>query len=383
MRPVITSNPNMLRKLFSVYFWVTWAALTLASGLLLLEVFRAVHGEVQIVILPKRESASTASGNTLALLQSETFATLVTTELETEREDETVPRIDWSQTVEAVLLPFSSTLTIQVTTAERLMNERLLRLIVKELPLRLSQWYDVRTDIDLRLLDGPNYRVIVQSWPLFLLSSVTLAFVVTSIFFGSLLWLDRVARMRRSARKAEYRISPDTFRPSEAVPYWSHYQTEAQPILSPVQAIEPEPITPSEYIGESESTAPVIETLYRPEPLALESVFQETEIEHEVTPLNTSPEVASDPVPASQSTEPVATGRAPDNLPVLEVLSPLEAANALLFKSDIDETVRIQSAVAETILVEPGSPTASESQTAEPTQAEYKRRLNDLLSGKL
>ena len=83
----------------------------------------------------------------------------------------------------------------------------------------------------------------------------------------------------------------------------------------------------------------------------------------------------------------VATGKAPDNLPVMEDLTPLENAQARLVKADIDAFAEVQSIAAETELDRPVDPNTSETPvapvTTEPTQEEYKRRLNELLSGRL
>jgi hypothetical protein len=85
---------------------------------------------------------------------------------------------------------------------------------------------------------------------------------------------------------------------------------------------------------------------------------------------------AHEPMPAVGA-EHVATGPAPHNLPIVELLTPLEEAQARVVKADINATATVNAALAEATLLGTAQP------AGEPTQEEYKRRLNELLSGKM
>ncbi len=374
----------MSRKFFSPYFLVTWVALSIASGLFLLEGFRMVVVTTEIVILPKSELAMTAAGNAVALIRSESFAERVTQGL-----DPAMHAGDWSESVAVELLPASSTLTLSLAHPSRGEASRLMTGITKEFGAVLSQWYAIPETLDLRVIDGPRSALTVSSWPLFIGASLVLGFLVTTGFFLLLALTDRALRRssRRERESASAVFSPETFRPSPAVPYWSEeYSTRPAPAEAEAPVVLPEaPLESMPSTEVSEATAEtipadgytsLIDSHYGPETVALESVFEE------------DARLETEPPLTRGSRRSMATGPAPDNLPIIEPLSPLEGATARLVAADINATARIQSAQAEAELVqaiadEPVAAAPREPKTGEPTQEDYKRRLNELLSGRM
>jgi hypothetical protein len=80
----------------------------------------------------------------------------------------------------------------------------------------------------------------------------------------------------------------------------------------------------------------------------------------------------------------VSHAAAPDNLPIVDgPITPLQGAQARLMKADIDATAEANAAAAEPIFPEVAKTEPTEPQTHEPTPEEYRRRLNELLSGKM
>lgn len=364
-RLAIKLNPNMLRNFFSIYFWVTWVALSIASGLILLEAFRVVETTAELVILPKTETAMVAPGNAARLIASDSFQGRVERAL-VPADIALVSEAAWEESVTVTLYPGSSTLRLATVREERSQSERLMKAILKEIGISLSQWYNLETELDLRVITGPESETRVAALPWYGAATLGLAFGVTVLFFLILAFLERTTARapRRLPVPNEYRITPETFQPSAAVPYWSD-EFRPLPPTSEVSA-EPQPVA-------LEAAAPAEETqsLYQPELLAVESVF------HEIEPAGPS-ETKRTPGPS------LATGPAPDNLPIMEDLSPLEGATARLVKADIDATARVQAAEAEALLVMPAEEReVMPVKTGEPTQEDYKRRLNELLSGRM
>ncbi len=380
----------MLRNFFSLYFWVTFVALGIASGLFWLGSFRQVQGEVSLLMLPKVETAIVAPGNANALLVSESFQKETLAELErtvSPAEQEILEGNGWEKHVWGEVLPESSVLSIRTMLETRGEAKLLLDVITKQLVNRLSQFYNIESELDLRIIDGPRFVTKVSSWPLFVATSLGSGLVVTTAFFLFLSLLEHIFS-RRATEKAvreAYHISPETFRPKAAVPpYWSREEEVAQRAEYPVEApLEEEIVSPEVSEPEEEGVYPYEETFTDPNPADVIPMLpeepiasEETFVEEATTSLQTLPEYE----PKSRS---VATGPAPDNLPIFEDLSPLEEATARLFKADIDETAALQAKAAETELKEALEAAPVEPQTGEPSQEEYKRRLNELLSGRL
>lgn len=381
----------MLRNFFSLYFWVTFVALGIASGLFWLGSFRQVQGEVSLLMLPKVETAIVAPGNAKALLVSESFKKETLAELERTAspvEQEMLEGNGWEKHVRGEVLSESSVLSLRTMLETRGEAKSLLDVITKQLVNRLSQFYNVESELDLRLIDGPRFETKVSSWPLLVATSLGSGLAVTTAFFLFLSLLEHIFS-RRATEKAvreAYHISPETFRPKAAVPpYWSREKevaprSEYHPVEAP---LEEEVVSSQVSEPEEETLYPYEETFTDPNPADVISMLPEEPIASEETfSEETTPsfQTVSDFEPESR---PVATGPAPDNLPIFEDLSPLEEATARLFKADIDETAALQAKAAETELKEALEAIPAEPQTGEPSQEEYKRRLNELLSGRL
>ncbi len=370
----IITHPNMLRNFFSPYYWVTLLALSIASGLFLLESFRGTLTETTMIILPKTEMAVVAPGNAAALFTSSAFQRGVQSSWE-EKYGKEASLVSWQTSSSLTLVPGSSALLLVVPSETRSQGEALSRLMLKTLTDSLSHWYNMATEIDFRIIDGPQASQRITSLPLFLFSSLALALAVTTAFFLLLSVLEYwLSKKTVSTRAADYHISPETFRPSATVPaYWSpEYQgKETQGDDQPSTDVSENSLRAEEVQNM------VIQNTYQPVPMAVESVFQE-----EVTENDSDEEFLEE----SNNTAVLraqATGKAPDNLPIIDELSPLERAQAGLLKADIDALAEAQSLQAEAELQASASSENIQANTAEPTQEDYKRRLNELLTGRM
>ena len=371
-------HPNMLRNFFSPYYWITLFALSFASGLFLLESYRVSVVETTMIVLPKTTTALAAPANAALLLESLSFGQNVQATWK-DKESRTSWFPDWSGEVEATLLPESSIIALTIEGESRSQGESLSRLTVKMLTDALSHWYNMATEIDFRIVDGPKSSQTLSNWPFFVLSSVGLSLIVTTLFFFGLSLTEYWMAQKKETSKQpnDYHISPETFRPNTTLPpYWSQEYGERQVMLPEKETSDSRIVTntPGEKTaGDQESS---FQTVYQPIPMAVESVFQE------ISPPSSPYEEQAIEEDLQSIPQGVATGKAPDNLPIMEDLTPLENAQARLVKADIDAFTQVQSTTAETELNRsvdtPGTPI-----TAEPSQEEYKRRLNELLSGRL
>lgn len=377
----------MLRKFFSIYFWVTWAALTLASALFLFGTFSAVESTTRFIVLPKQAPFVAAPANIERVLMTPTVQQQVQTAwqgLNSKRPTSFLQMV--SALIErpvftATLEPMTSILEVKAAETDRIKSERLTQLVLTHIASTVSRYYNVETELDIRVIDGPRQNEVVREWPLYIGASLTVGFGVTSLFFLLITGLDYVVATR-PRRLPSHSIPPETFRPSIEVPYWSQGYQGQHETLPPVQSpVESEPAG-----FEATSLEPAtVQATYQPETVAVESVFQERESAAQVFENTETKGVEPDAIQAVNEdlvrARGIATGKAPDNLPIMDDLSPLEAANARLVRADIDATARMQAAEAEAVLGNDGA--SSEAMDAEPTQDEYKRRLNELLSGRL
>lgn len=352
----------MLRNFFSTYFWITWAALSLASSLFFFGSFQNGASHLSLLLIPKTETAIVAPANAVALLQSALFETQVRSTLAAEAntvDEAWLKQVDWKHMVSGDVLAQSSVLVITTEAEEGKVSRVLLGAITKELIRTLNQWYDVQTELDFRIIDGPHTLTKVSSWPLFLALVVGSGLAITVAFFLLLSWLEHwpwFAKNRSHPGVGEYHISPETFQPKVVPPYWSRNETAST-----------SPALTDTSLQETEYVYPAFE--HQPE------LPQVAELD---------PGPFEEELPVSENS--IATGPAPDNLPFLDDLSPLEAANARLYKADIDATATTQAKTAEQQLFDAtasASPENDSLSTAEPSQEEYKRRLNELLSGRL
>lgn len=368
----------MLHKFFSPYFWVTLVALSIASGLFWLGSFRHVEGTVFLLMLPKSDTAIVAPGNAQYLISSTPFQKTLTTTLTLPKspfDKEMLKERTWDQWLQATVLPGSSLLMITSQTQTEREGKFLLDTTVKELVHTLSQLYNFETELDVRVIDGPRFMVGVSSWPRFLGVSLGSGLLITILFFLVLSGVEYglTRRPHRDMQEAAYRISPDTFRPKAVAPYWSREET-----VSPEELAEP--VHPHE-----QEMSVYADTFTDPNPAEVIEAMQEEPEER--------PMIQEETVPTAEYVEPryeeieerevphrFVTGPAPDNLPISD-LSPLEEANARLFKADIDATALREATLAEEELDIPAVPIPPS--TTEPTQEEYKRRLNELLSGRM
>lgn len=205
----------------------------------------------------------------------------------------------------------------------------------------LGQYYNVKEDVDFRIAGGPTTVSRISDKPLFALSSVALGALSASILFLVLWALPRVFALsggRTVSRKPL--IDAGVFEPSRPMsPYFDQTAIEEEPVPFPE---EPFP-------------APAV-------PVSV--------------PMST-PEPSPAPTREEPSSVHVRKASAPVNLPALS-----EAEEQFLREFSFEGPLEKEDAdeARETALA---APPAAEQKIprGEPTEEEYKRRLNELLRG--
>ncbi|MFZ1654591.1 MAG: hypothetical protein WAT84_02060 [Candidatus Moraniibacteriota bacterium] len=412
----------MLRNLFRQSFWAVFLPLLLAAGLFWMDEMRGYRGEISIAVLPKVNFATNAAANLAALSRETTFA-LAVYQAEDRLANPFVGKTPaerkalWRENAEIRTVGTSEVIHVSARGSESDDAQTLTRAIVAELVRTASRYYNQKTDIDIRIVSDLVIIPSYTAWPRFLSLAVVTALGFTALFFFIYRLIEWVFPQRRSptVRDHEYTITPETFTPRIPA-YWG--REEHTHLASPETSIlsDQEPTVESPSPTEAESTQPLSDSVETAEAIATAIAPTEVPSDMAGTPVadtvwettepDESPEVPPIEEDIASSAEPsvsyeaeraglvdeASTGyvyhaAAPDNLPIVDgPITPLQGAQARLMKADIDATARTLAQMPEqsTRLEPAGQDDATLApQTHEPTPEEYRRRLNELLSGKM
>lgn len=394
----------MLPNLFRRSFWAVFIPLLIAAGLFWMDELRGYRGELSLLVLPRADLARGAAANLAALTQEIPFAVAVYEEASAGIENPLIGKTPaqrkaiWREAVQVERVGTSDVIRIVSAGADQDEALVLAKTVVAEIVRTASRYYNQKTDLDIRIVADPVAVPILSAWPRFVAYIIGTALFFTALFFAVYALIDRIFPKHQVSQGSggEYVISPETFKPRKPT-YWNHDE-QARPY-------ETDPVIPAEAPIASESQIPDLSD--REE--AVLDEYRETNSTIGVSAgVNIAPEEWPTGLPIEEPVNEevflpeeygqrsyeaeragldekvvsgyVAHAAAPDNLPIIEgPITPLQGAQSRLMKADIDATAAAYAAMTEPALpAEPAKP-----QTHEPTPEEYRRRLNELLSGKM
>lgn len=409
----------MLPNFFRQSFWAVFLPLLVVAGLFWMGELRGYRGEMALLVLPKTEAGTGAAANLVVLSHETEFGMAVTdqvTMLESPFTGKTpVERKKiWREMIDVQIVGTSDVIRVASRGTDSDEAGRLVEATVAELVRTASRFYNQKTDIDIRIVSDLAIIPSLTAWPRFVMSALVTAIFFTLLFFFVYRLIEWVfpKRVVRHPREGEYTITPETFKPRVPA-YWG--REESFPSSEKVVA-EPFPVTeePAEHLSFSETQeyasageaasdlAPsesepsvnepfITERAERmPDTLIEQPATEESDVREERSA--SSPFVSYEAERAGLiEDEPevsrgyVSHAAAPDNLPIVEVpITPLQGAQARLMKEDIDTNARTLAVLPELEAVGLATePDRAAPQTHEPTPEEYRRRLNELLSGKM
>lgn len=384
-------------------FWAVFVPLTLVAGLFWLSEIRGYRAEMSLLVLPKTEFGQGAAANLSALARELPFAvSMYNNELSLENPltgKTTAERVKtWQEAVTIATSGRSDLIRITARAADQDEALTLIKGVAAELVRTGSRYYNQKTDIDIRIIEEPVTVPSLSAWPRFLVLTFGSSLAFTLLLFLVHELIDRLFPRKSVAYSGngEYAISPDTFKPRVPT-YWSHeeksimnetpLQTETETfpesVAAPEETREEDVVEENEIIEESsepEMTEEVASTTEfsneEDASLPTESYpVHENEVENRAHVSVFEPLSVDSEVVRHQYVERAA---APDNLPVFDgPITPLQGAQARLLKLDIDANAEALSADEEVEEID------HTPKIHEPTPDEYKRRLNELLSGKM
>ncbi len=406
----ISGPPNMLPNLFRQSFWAVFVPLLVAAGLFWMDELRGYRGEMSLLVLPRADLAKGAAANLAALAREIPFATAVYEDLDGRLENPLVGKTPaerkaiWRDIAEIKTVGTSDVVRIVTLAGDQDEALALSKAVAAELVRTASRYYNQKTDLDIRIVTDPVTIPSLSAWPRFVASVIATALFFTGLFFVVYGLIERVFPKRSASHsgKSEYVISPETFKPRKPA-YWNRdeqpHPFEADSVAalhetaSFVETNESLPddasVAPADEYADRdmEADVSVAEPRIAPEewPADLpveEPIVEETFVAEEYEP---SRETLSYEAERAGLNEEITSGyvthaAAPDNLPIVEgPITPLQGAQSRLMKADIDATAEAYASLTEPVIPEePAKP-----QTHEPTPEEYRRRLNELLSGKM
>ncbi len=401
----ISGPPNMLPNLFRQSFWAVFVPLLLAAGLFWMDELRGYRGELSLLILPKADLARGAAANLAALARETSFAVSVYDEVGAGIENPLIGRtpaerrVIWKEATEVRVVGTSDVIHITSLGSDQDEALALSKAVAAELVRTASRYYNQKTDLDIRIVTDPVAIPSLSAWPRFVAYIIGTALFFTALFFIVYGAIERIFPKRSvpQSGNGEYVISPETFKPRKPA-YWGRDEqafpqeviassTGAEGSAQEVKTFEASPAEEpvmTEYEEESAAEADTFaESAIAPEEWPADLAIEEPAIEETFTPEEYQPsyEVERAGLRDEDTASPyVAHAAAPDNLPIIEgPITPLQGAQSRLMKADIDATAEAYATMTESALPEePMKP-----QTHEPTPEEYRRRLNDLLSGKM
>lgn len=319
-------NNGYPKRLVMGFVFVT-IILCFVMTLLLLDRFRSHEASLDMIVLPRSEQGAIealAVRDALILLGSQSDF------LYTVNETADVSMVEFSRTGETSFrIRTLSDTPIDARDGAVAASQELFALVGK--------YYDIRNDISVRSIGSPQTRVVVAHPILLIASGILSACILSLAFFALILSLARIAF---SVRRKEVNISSEPVFPvtrEDMVPY-----EEAPPVFSPEMFVPKK--TETKFFSFEPS-----------------SMSREKDYAH----FNRGP--------------------APANLPI--AMDESESLPDFLLPVNTEETKESEVAVASSEpLVEPIStdtPIEALPIDREPTPEEYKRRLNELLSGKI
>lgn len=317
-------------------FIVSLVFVLLASFIFWLDFFRSYQAEVSILIVAKQSSsplAAAVAGDIKELTRTLTFyeRVLADNELIDDTLEGQTPKkrkAFWNDMVSLDTREGSGFLVIRAYGETGENANRIAKQVAHSLFSVAGLYYDVKKDIDMRIVDGPiTGSVLTRPW-LYVVVSVSSAIIITLLFFGLLIVIpDLIGEQKRESYlkgMTDINALPHPESDQEGIGVW----------------IDPKKFIPA-----------------KPDKLSFGNSYAEFSKEK-------THNIAYAPAHAL----------APPNLPIDEgesdMFQPEKAGDA----------IGIRMAEAESFGVTE-KPTSFADTESEPTEEEYKKRLNDLLAG--
>lgn len=376
--------PSLNKTVFSVLalFFIGTAAFVL------LDSFRGYRAEVTILVLPLATSQTPAEQmveNIAVLPTTVSFldALLASDERVSEfssldEQSETTRAEQWGQMLSVKRKGGSGVITLMIEAGSQEEATLFARQMTKVLFQKVGTYYDIRSDVSLRLIEGPLVRASLISpvtWIVFSLG-IGLAVAISIMILGNVFRLfigtprqktvsinEPVSPASRPTETTFPSIHPDTFIPKKPTVFFSE-ESEAR-AREEKREYNPYLITPSAQPVMAEKVR-IEESV--PTPVATPPVS---------LPIASAPTETPTPKKIIEATPTLITkSEAPSNLPFIDEATFLaQFSSAASQNEEVETTLPVESIESTPTMVGEVLPPLP----VEPTVEDYRRRLNELL----
>jgi capsular polysaccharide biosynthesis protein len=344
-------------RVWGKLFLITLFFVSAAAGLFWLDAFRGYEADMRILVVGKSQTAGAerAAGSLAALIETLPFYDRLIVDDLTDDPFEGLSqdkrRAAWNDVVSAKQDVASGIIVVTAKGSDPDEARVLARKTTQTLSSLAGIYYNVKTDIDIRIVEGPITRTVIVHPVAFVLTTFVSAFAATAMFFFVLIVLPRLFGSRQSASSVEYRDMT------------SVAGTHAYDIGDAVAYIDP-----SKFVPTKPSSLPF-------EPSHLETITPSVKA---AAPNNLP--VADDALDLPVSDEPLPFSFEGVDLaeyPVADL--PFRGEHEIEREAAADEDAMMKEESFSSREIESSEPVSLNQE--EPTVEEYKRRLNELLSG--
>lgn len=337
--------PKEIRDI-AAYFFVASLFVSFSSGLGLVDSFSRYRSEVSVMVLPQGSGTSLreAAENTVELSKTPAFRQSFFDSIATDMNDwSDLPgnsQADAYANLVAVSLPGDgSVFTVTGYAVDRDDAAIVSRAATDALVRFAGHYYNVKTDVGFRIIEGPKTtkEVVRPGW--FILASVVLGFLITGLFFGALFLIPKLFSFGKRSFGERALFRPDVFEPKKPADTFQEITAPRETVLASMPDVPVQMETPKE---------------------------------------TAVPDHVSVIAPVA-----VPKAHAPINLP--GSFSPEEEAflREFTFVGEEGPTLNLPSIEGPEPIAEPIIAASSSEEVVEPDEEEYKRRLNQLLRGNL
>gem|GEM_PF-857636 len=265
---------------------------------------------------------------------------------------------DWNDKIEVIKSKNSNILSLFAYDADKNQAELLSQKVARQISDTMSQYYDIRTDLEIRIIDGPLSQKMKSffdplTWILSLLGALACG-TGAFLFFNSFAWEPKKEKLHLDEKYFTLQNFPIASEAEYVFPIKEDFPQEE--VLEMTEA-------PVEEIVEIEEKTETPEETF-PEMFSLEEFFPEEKIKN-------SEEIVAELPKVEVSTS--RTASAPTNLPIAE--------NSNVLFSPISEKKEEKTSQEEILEILEKAKASHEPRIHEATPEEVKARLNRLLKG--
>ena len=331
-----------------IYFFVVALLLTISFSFLFLDGSTTSKTSISIILVPKNEKiaaqAEQVTKNLVELSKKPSFKEKVL-----DKTFDEALREKWNKIFDIKKINDSTLIEIGVSHKDEAISKKIANKSTQSLLSTASQYYNIKSDLGLKITSTPTTETTIKNWQWLLFSALALGLSIAFVVQFISIWFESFLSRKFSTRQSRL------------------FRMPALPTLKSEEKTK----TPEEaqkkinrLILEEEEGSPDAPVLFE----ELKTVSDSgSNIKKHQAPINL-------PTAPTQSNDPINDSEIPPNLPIAPAADGFANKSGLIINpisKDIDGNFTQEETVDR------------DNYVAEPSEEEYRKRLNQLLSGKI